>query len=263
MFPSDRNIRRVFEEGFCARDIAQALPSFDAACRAETAATAMQSRGLAVVGVRTAGLITGYIEAAALSGICCGDCQWPIQPDQLVSDALPLASLVERLAQHPFCFVMTWEEPSGWVSRQDLQKPPARMWLFGMVTLIETRFGQLIADYYPRDEWKVHLSPGRIQKAETLKAERLRIAQHITLADCLQFADKAQIVARSETLRALTRFSSKKQIEEIGRKLEKLRNNLAHSQDIVQGDWETIVLLAKHVGSILDGPVVKDVAHER
>jgi len=71
--------------------------------------------------------------------------------------------------------------------------------------------------------------------------------------DCLQFADKAQIVSRIETLRQMTRFTSKKEIAEIGRKLERLRNNLAHSQDIID-DWETIVALAENVRSILDGP---------
>ena len=38
------------------------------------------------------------------------------------------------------------------------------------------------------------------------------------------------------------------------RELEKLRNNLAHSQDIISGDWETIATLAENVASILDGP---------
>jgi hypothetical protein len=37
--------------------------------------------------------------------------------------------------------------------------------------------------------------------------------------------------------------------------LEKLRNNLAHSQDIIAGDWDTIVALAENVASILDGPL--------
>src|SRR5690606_20730535 len=81
-----------------------------------------------------------------------------------------------------------------------------------------------------------------------------RLGQHVRLVDCLQFADKAQIVAHIERLRKMTRFDSKRQIETIGRRLEKLRNNLAHSQDIITSDWQTIVTLAANVTSILDGP---------
>src|SRR5690606_2951484 len=147
-----------------------------------------------------------------------------------------------------------WEQACGYVRREDVQKPPARMWLFGMVTLIETRFGRLIETHCTEEEWKACMSAGRIQKAETLCAERLRLGQQVRLVDCLQFADKAQIVAHIERLRKMTRFDSKRQIETIGRRLEKLRNNLAHSQDIITSDWQTIVTLAANVTSILDGP---------
>mgnify|MGYP002683884023 CR=1 FL=1 len=66
--------------------------------------------------------------------------------------------------------------------------------------------------------------------------------------------DKAQIIARTELLRKLTRFESRRQVEEVGKRLEKLRNNLAHSQDIITNDWDTIVLLAENLDSVLDGP---------
>ena len=36
--------------------------------------------------------------------------------------------------------------------------------------------------------------------------------------------------------------------------LEKLRNNLAHCQDIVTGDWEAIVALSENLDRVLDGP---------
>jgi hypothetical protein len=258
MESQDQNIRRVFEEGFCAHDIAQTLRSFDAETPLERAAAVMNQSGCVVAGVRTQGIVSGYLHIDALSGNCCGDCKQPFAEGQLVSAVLPLAEVVMRLSVHPFCFVVAWEQPSGLVEKTDLQKPPGRMWLFGMVTLIETRFGRLIETYCTEDQWKACLSPGRIEKAETLRKERLKYGQPIKLADCLQFADKAQIFARTEKLRLMTRYDSKKQIEEVGRNLEKLRNNLAHSQEIIAGDWGTIVALAENVGSILDGPAQRE-----
>lgn len=250
----DQNIRRVFEEGFCARDIAQLIRSFDAETPLDRAVAIMKETGCSIVGVRTAGVVSGYIHSDTLAGSCCGDALLPFAPEQLVNGTLPLAALVQRLDVHPCCFVVAWDQVWGYVRREDVQKPPGRMWLFGMVTLIESRFGRLIETHCPEEEWKACMSPGRILKAETLWAERVRSGQQVRLVDCLQFADKAQIVAHVERLRAMTRFDSKKQIEAIGRKLEKLRNNLAHSQDIIIGDWKTIVTLAENITMILDGP---------
>lgn len=250
----DQNIRRVFEEGFRTHDIAQMIRSFDAETPLDRAVAIMNETGCNIAGVRTAGVVSGYIQSEKLTGHRCGDAQLPFAPGQLVNGTLPLAQLVPRLDAHPCCFVVAWEQVCGYVRREDVQKAPGRMWLFGMVTLIESRFGRLIETHCTEEEWKACMSPGRILKAEALCAERVRLGQHVRLIDCLQFADKTQIVAHIERLRNLTRFDSKRQIETIGRKLEKLRNNLAHSQDIITGDWQTIVTLAENVSSILDGP---------
>ncbi|HTN76259.1 MAG TPA: hypothetical protein VL096_13470 [Pirellulaceae bacterium] len=251
---ADQNIRRVFEESLCARDIAQLLRSFDAETPLDRAASVLRSSHCTVAAVRTAGVVSGYLQIDRLVGNCCGDSQQSFAPGQVVCDALPLAQLVARLHQNSHCFVLAWGQVGGFVERSDLQKPPARMWLFGMVTLIESRFTRLIETHCTEDEWRACVSPGRVQKAETLCTERMRAGQQVRLIDCLQFADKTQVVGRLEKLRGLTRFQSRTQIEEIGRKVEKLRNNLAHSQDIIAGDWETIVTLAENLASILDGP---------
>ena len=92
----------------------------------------------------------------------------------------------------------------------------------------------------------------RIRKAEELQAERARRHQELSLLDCLQLSDKAQIVARDERLRGMTQFESKRQVEVVTKLLENLRNNLAHSQDIVTNDWETVVMLAEKLDSILE-----------
>ena len=44
------------------------------------------------------------------------------------------------------------------------------------------------------------------------------------------------------------------EVEAIVKGLERLRNNLAHSQDIIVSDWDVIVLLAENLDTILAGP---------
>jgi hypothetical protein len=127
------------------------------------------------------------------------------------------------------------------------------MWLFGMVTLLEMRLSNMIERTCPGDEWRQFLSDSRIRKAESLLAERQRRNQDLDLLDCLQFSDKGQIVARNRQLLEATQFSSRRSLEDVIKRLESLRNNLAHAQDIVTTDWKTIVELSENLEQILVG----------
>jgi hypothetical protein len=64
-----------------------------------------------------------------------------------------------------------------------------------------------------------------------------------------------QIVVRDEVLRAQIGFVSRRRGEQTLKGLEKLRNNLAHSQDIVTLDWEVILSLAENPENVIDALV--------
>ena len=157
------------------------------------------------------------------------------------------------LANSPRLFVRVLGAVGGIITMSDLQKPPVRMWLFGMITLLEMRTSRLIELKCPGDSWKQYLSESRLQKAEALLEERKRRNQNLELIDCLQISDKGQIIARNEEIRRLTRMQSRRQTEQVIKMLESLRNNLAHSQDIISCDWETIVRLCKDMERVISG----------
>jgi len=247
------NLRRVFREGFSAQDIAEPLLSFDASTSAAEVLRTVERRDFDVVGVRQEGCVVGYAERGDLGPATLGDRLRPFDGSLLISDSTPLAEVVLGLATSPRLFVRVLGAVGGIVTMSDLQKPPLRMWLFGMVTLIEMRISRLIEQMCPGDSWKRHVSEGRLQKAEALLEERRRRNQSLELIDCLQISDKGQIIARSEQIRNLTRFTSRRQVEEAIKALESLRNNLAHSQDILSCDWETIVWLCQDVDGVIRG----------
>ncbi|OUT55014.1 MAG: hypothetical protein CBB71_20950 [Rhodopirellula sp. TMED11] len=249
-----KSLRRVFQQAFVVHDIAESLVSFDANTPAQDVLQLMHAQRLEIVGLRIDGRMRGYIERAELADGTCADYMQPFVDEIVILDSSPIPEVVLRLRQRRRLFVSVLGQVGGIVSRSDLQKPPVRMWLFGMVTLIEMRFNHLIERCCDEESWKEYLSAGRIQKAEQLLEERKRRSQELTLADCLQFSDKAQIVARQTELRKMTRFESRNQLEKAAKMLEKLRNNLAHSQDIISSDWEAIVALSENLDSVLDGP---------
>lgn len=247
-------LRRVFQQAFVVHDVAESLLSFDDSTSSNLVREFMETKRYELVGIRKEGRVEGYVQIADLGDGLCADCVKPFDESQIILDSASLAELVLRLNEYPRLFVSILGRVGGIVSRTDLQKPPVRMWLFGMITLIEMRFHRMIEQYCPDGTWKQFLSEGRIQKAEELLSERIRRKQDLDLLDCLQMSDKVQIIARNKQLRSMTRYESRKKLEDESKILEKLRNNLAHSQDIILNDWRTIVILTERLDSIVDGP---------
>ncbi len=248
---SQQRLRRVFEESFSAADIAEPLASFDAATPAPDALAVMIRRKFKVAGIRKEGAICGYVWQEELGQGTCGDVLCPFGAEEVVPDSVGLCELITLLNARPRLFVRVLGEVGGIVTKTDLSKPPVRMWLFGMITMIEMGLTRLIESAYPEGSWKECMSEGRLQKAEALLEERRRRNQHLDLLDCLQFSDRGQIVLRNEALRTRAGFVSRSRGEQTVKELEALRNNLAHSQDIITCDWDVIVKLTENLDKLL------------
>jgi hypothetical protein len=245
------DIDKIFLRGLTVQDIAEPLPSFDFHTPSEKVLTAMRSEQLEIAGVRENGFVTGYFEIHELEEGPIGNYCHPIGEARILSGHASLSDLVLALNQVPYLFVNFLGEISGIVTRADLQDPPVRMWLFGVITLIEMRFLTLIRRRFPENGWERYLSERRLEKASALQAERQRRKQNPNLLDCLQFSDKAQIIVRDNELREQIGFASRRRGDEVIKDLEKLRNNLAHAQDIVSLDWETIVGISENLETVI------------
>jgi hypothetical protein len=246
-------IRRVFAEGFRVADIAEPLASFDDTTPAADVERFAAAADFDVVGVRRGGMVWGFAERPLPETGPCGPAAVPFAGDATLPDSAPLAAAVRVLAAAPRVFVAAFGRVAGIVTRADVQKPPVRMWLFGIVTLIELRYARLIEEFCPDESWRQYLSAGRLKKAEELLAERRRRSRELTLFDCLQLSDKGQIVARDERIRRMTIFPSRSQAEQGVKMLEGLRNNLAHAQDIVSCDWDAVVRLSEQLERVMSG----------
>jgi hypothetical protein len=240
-------VRRIFTETFTARDVAEPLSSFDGSTSAAEVREFMNANDFDIVGIRKSGRVANYVERVLLGNGACGDFACPFEETTLLKDTAPLLTVLNGLTAASHLFVVTLGVVVGIITAADIQKPSVRMWLFGIVTLIELRCAELIEQHCQAEQWKQYLSEGRLQKAEALLAERRRRNPSVQLFDCLQFADKGQIIARNETLRSTTVFTSRRQVEDAVTKLEQLRNNLAHAQDIPDSDWETILQLCDFI----------------
>ena len=245
------DIDKIFLRSLTVRDIAEPLPSFDSETPAKTVRAAMDLGHFQIAGVRENGFVAGYLQYAELGDGPCGQFCHPIQESKILSGNAHLSELVLALNQVPYLFVNFLGEISGIVTRADLDDPPVRMWLFGLITLIEMRFLTLIDRRFPEDGWQQYLSERRLEKAAALQQERQRRKQDPRILECLQFSDKAQIIVRDEKLRQQIGFTSRRRGDLAIKNLEKLRNNLAHAQDIVSLDWQTIVALSENLETVI------------
>ena len=125
----------------------------------------------------------------------------------------------------------------------DLNKPPVRVYLFGLVSLLEMHLRFWIRTAYSDGSWKEHLKEKRIECATKLHAERQKLNQQIDLLDCVQVCDLSELFLRNEDLRNRLGIESKGKGEGLLRDFEKLRDRLAHSQqDLVEGTtWPELI----------------------
>jgi len=249
-----RRLERVFGDAFRVADIAESLVSFDAELPAAAALRRLERRRFTIAGVREGGLIEGYARTADLRGArgAIGEHAREFEDADVVAGEARLADALGRLRGREWLAVTAFGRVAGIVTWSDVQKPPVRMWLFGLVTVLESSFTSLVELWYPDESWRARLSAGRLAKAEALLRERRRLeAGEPSLLDCLQLSDKGQLLLRDAETRSLLGFASKEAGERAIRRLGRLRDSLAHAQDIVSDDWELILAAAERMPAIL------------
>ncbi len=151
--PSDTTLKRFFKAGFKAGDVAEALVSFDDERTTESMIHFMELRDFDALGVRKDGLVAGFVERADLGDGRCSQYVKSFDEAMVMEDATPLNLVIPALDEMPRVFISSLGTVGGIITREDIEKPAARMWLFGLVTVIEAAFTRMIERSYPADSW--------------------------------------------------------------------------------------------------------------
>jgi hypothetical protein len=203
-----------------------------------------------VASIRSKGTVQGYVRYTRLQDELCTDCMRHFTADQVIGGDATLSDVIHVLTRHNYCFVSMLGEVTGVICRDDINKPMVRMWLFGLITIIEMRIVQMIQKKYPDDSWQSVLSSERLLKAQQMQQERQRRNQHCSLIDCLQLSDKARIAIEHPQILEIFGFDSKRSGKQAIKNLESLRNNLSHAQDIVTHDWAQIARMSQRMNEM-------------
>jgi len=254
VFERQRRLERTFRAAFRVADLAESLVCFEAGRACGEVASAMALRGFTAAGLREGETVVGYLLASDWERAAgpCGSKRRAFDTAACVDANAPIDAGLRRLRDRDFLFVSSAGRPDGILTWTDVQKPPARMWLFGLITLLESAFTTLVETWHPDATWTALVSEGRLRKAKEIADERGRLQSGAPrLLDCLQLSDKGMILLRRPETRRLLGVVSKEAGERALRRLAGLRDSLAHSQDIVTGDWDMILRLAERLDDIL------------
>lgn len=238
------DVRKLFEDGITVKAIFEPLKSCPANERVFLIEEAMRTWDFDVLGVREGenSPVIGYVLRSDLKTGFVRDHLRKITPEMLITESTPIAELISLLPQKSFLFVLNKTKVEGIVTQADLNKPPVRIYLFGLISLLEMHIGYWVRNQYEEDTWQSVLSQTRINKAQQLFDERKKRNQEIDLFDCLQFCDKSSLLLKNEVLRHNFSIQSIQQGKNVLESAEGLRNSLAHSQEDISQEmnWSVI-----------------------
>lgn len=245
------SLHRIFRDNIRAREIAEYLVSVDKEQPLEEVVEFMELKDYDVIGVREGGAVVGYILREDCKSGQISDHLIKFSDEDLLREGATLFDALNVLKTRRWTFIQYLDNPSGIITRGDLQKAPVRLWLFGVISLLEMQLLRLIRRQYPEDAWEIYLSEKRIEAAGKVFTDRVRENDGIDMAECLQIGDKKAIFKKSEILFSFTGLQSKGAWEAFMKELEKLRNMLAHSNSIPSSSWPEITRLALQIESCL------------
>jgi hypothetical protein len=242
------SIEDFYTRGITAVDIAESLASFDIQAEVTMVRAFMEAKEFDAVGLREEGIVTSYVLRKDLTNADLQSHRIPFERGDVLPAQAPLYAVILLLDDAPRVFVEILGHPGGIITREDVQKPPVRMWIFGIITMLETAFNRLLKSRFPEDGWREFTTENRLSKAAWLQRERAKRGEKVPLANCLQFSDKGQILFRDPEIREMFNLPSRQRATRAMRELEHLRNHLAHSEDILAQDWDALVRLCGAIG---------------
>jgi hypothetical protein len=248
-------LHAVLGSQITARAIFEPLQSCPADAPAREMSRALEQRDFDVAGVRIErdGPVIGFVERKRLKNKTIRDHLAPLTEDDWVKESLSLASLIQRLKQREFVFVRLEANAAGIITQADLNKPPVRVYLFGLISLLEMHLSYWVKAEFPENAWPKAIKPKRLKKAEEHQGECRRRKHDLELVDCLQFCDKRDLLVGKESVRSDLCLGSKGEATTRLHQAEDLRNRLAHSHyDLIGGtSWGDLFCLVEWMEAVI------------
>ena len=184
-------LRSLIDSGLIARAILEPLQSCPAEALAVEAARMLRGKDFDIAGVKAKPneSVIGWVATTSLTHGHVKDHMKMITADQMISDATPVPTVLKVLRDRLHTFILVGPAVAGILTRADLNKPPVRIYLFSLISLLEMHLAFWVQAKYPDDSWQKKLSSKRLAAAKKVQQERRKSRQNPFLVACLQFCD--------------------------------------------------------------------------
>ncbi|PKP48103.1 MAG: hypothetical protein CVT94_09440 [Bacteroidetes bacterium HGW-Bacteroidetes-11] len=155
----------------------------------------------------------------------------PLVDHEVVSESTPILDVMELLLEYPQVFVKVKRNVRMIVSRADLDSIPVRIWLFGMISILEVELRNKINN--KNLSWEASLSMGRLKYAKELFDKKKDRNEEVDLLNCLQLVDLSTIIYRNwRSFQSDFVYVDRNSFVSVFKKLNILRDELAHAQKL-------------------------------
>ena len=233
------SLKKLFIDNITAQSIYEPLLCCLIDSNTSHAKDVLRARDFDIAGVKAEpeGPIIGYVKTEELENETFQDHLLNIELANVVSDSTPIANIINIFSDNDFVFVISGNQVNGIITKADINKPPVRIYLFGILSLFEMHLNLWISHFFPENCWKEILKDNRIEMAENVFNKRKGNNQELSLLECIQLCDKKEILQTSDDFLAIFNFS-KKNYTKLLKRAEEIRNELAHSQNSIISNME-------------------------
>lgn len=189
--------------------------------------------------------IRRFVELADLDGSDASVAQVAkdITGDLLISESAHLTDFINHMRTSELAFVTHGRHIVGIITWSDLQQPAVGLYCFGLITALEAGLDELIERHCSQN-WTTMLSDDRLEDVYDIMEERRRDDLEMGLLSCLNLDDRLTIAGKVRAVSAPMGLLSGRQVNDAGKDLKRVRDNLAHGN--------TVMTAIPNVGRLLD-----------
>lgn len=165
----------------------------------------------------------------------------PLSEDLVIGAKASIFDYIVNQDANPVRLVVSETGFVGLVTLSDLQKPPARVALFALVSGFEVTMSNVIRSRCPCDVWIHYVSETRRRKIEE-QIEKSKSEEQDDFVERLlftQFCDKREVLIGSK---AFEHHCSNNQALKELKKIEALRDRLAHANEYATSEVPEVVM---------------------
>jgi len=227
---SFHDLKNIFNNNICVKDIAESLISFDSEKPAGSVKKFMINKEFTVVGIRRNGEVEGYVKKDNLLDDGIIDSYFE-NIDYEISENAGMMEALNKLRENDYYFVKILNKYGGIVTRSDIEKIPFRLWIYGTISIFEIILLNIIRSNYSNNEVTGLLTENRIKLAKNIFHDRQRKDYAIDFVECLALSDKIKICILKNKILLEELELKYEEAKNLNEKIINIRNKLAHGSD--------------------------------